>query len=105
MLLDETCRFLAIDFDKDSWQDDARAVIESCGTFGIPAALERSRSGNGGHAWMFFAEAVPATLARKMGSFLLTETMERRPEIGLASYGPEETRFGGTIRKVVIELQ
>lgn len=86
MLLDETCRFLALDFDKDSWRDDARAVIQSCDTLGVPAALERSRSGNGGHVWLFFAEAVPATLARKLGSFLLTETMERRPEIGLASY-------------------
>ncbi len=86
MLADETCHFLAIDFDKDAWRDDVRAVMETCETLDIPAALERSRSGNGGHVWLFFAEAVPATLARKVGSFLLTETMERRPELGLASY-------------------
>ncbi|GAA5481318.1 TOTE conflict system archaeo-eukaryotic primase domain-containing protein [Haloferula sargassicola] len=86
MLIDETCHFLAIDFDKDSWGDDVRAVMATCHKLDIPAALERSRSGNGGHVWLFFAEAVPATLARKVGSFLLTETMERRPEIGLASY-------------------
>jgi superfamily II DNA or RNA helicase len=86
MLADETCYFLAMDFDKDSWRDDVLAVMETCRRLEIPAALERSRSGNGGHVWWFFAEAVPATLARKLGSFVLTETMERRPELGLASY-------------------
>ena len=86
MLADETCYFLAMDFDKDSWRDDVLAVLETCRHLQIPAALERSRSGNGGHVWLFFSEAVPATLARKLGSFVLTETMERRPELGLASY-------------------
>jgi very-short-patch-repair endonuclease len=86
MLADETCYFLAMDFDKESWRDDVRAVMETCSILQIPAALERSRSGNGGHVWSFFTEAVPATLARKLGSFILTKTMERRPELGLASY-------------------
>src|SRR5881398_2805630 len=52
----------------------------------VPAALERSRSGNGGHVWFFFNEAVPAVLARKLGTHILTKTMERRPEVGLDSY-------------------
>ncbi len=86
MLPDETCWFLAADFDKASWQQDARAFLETCKLFDVPAALERSRSGNGGHTWIFFSEPVPAALARKMGGFLLTQTMERRPEIGLDSY-------------------
>ncbi len=86
MLPDETCWFLAADFDKASWQDDARAFLETCSMFNIPAALERSRSGNGGHVWMFFTEPVPAAQARQMGTFLLSQTMERRPEIGLDSY-------------------
>jgi superfamily II DNA or RNA helicase/very-short-patch-repair endonuclease len=86
MLADETCHFLAIDFDKETWRDDVLAVMASCRRLEIPAALERSRSGNGGHVWLFFAEAVPATVARKIGSFILTETMEHRPELGLASY-------------------
>ncbi len=86
MMVDETCYFLAMDFDKECWRDDVLAVMETCVLLGIPAALERSRSGNGGHVWIFFAEAVPATLARKLGSFVLTETMERRPELGLDSY-------------------
>lgn len=86
MLLDETCHFLAADFDKVTWQADVGAFLETCKLFDIPAALERSRSGNGGHTWIFFSEPIPATLARKMGTFLLTQTMDRRPEIGLDSY-------------------
>jgi superfamily II DNA or RNA helicase len=86
MLPDETCWFLAADFDKASWQQDAGAFLETCKLFNVPAALERSRSGNGGHTWIFFSEPTPAALARKMGAFLLTQTMERRPEIGLDSY-------------------
>ena len=86
MLADETCYFLVIDFDKEAWREDVMAVIETCLRLEIPAALERSRSGNGGHVWLFFGEAVPATLARKVGSFILTETMELRPELGLTSY-------------------
>jgi len=86
MLPDETCWFLAADFDKVSWQDDARAFLETCSTFNVPAALERSRSGNGGHVWMFFTEPVPAAQARQMGTFLLSQTMEHRAEIGLDSY-------------------
>ncbi len=86
MLPDETCWFLAADFDKTSWQQDAGAFLETCKLFNVPAALERSRSGNGGHTWIFFSEPIPAVLARKMGAFLLTQTMERRPEIGLDSY-------------------
>jgi superfamily II DNA or RNA helicase/very-short-patch-repair endonuclease len=86
MLLDETCFFLAADFDKSTWTEDARAILETCERLHLPAALERSRSGNGGHVWIFFDEPVPASLARKLGAHILTETMEGRPDIGLDSY-------------------
>src|SRR6266545_3319321 len=86
MLLDETCFFLAIDFDKSGWLEDSTAFIETCRRMDLSAALERSRSGRGGHAWLFFEEAVPAALARKLGCYILTETMERRPDIGFDSY-------------------
>lgn len=86
MLLDETCFFLAVDFDKSGWLEDSTAFIQTCRRMGLAPALERSRSGRGGHVWLFFEEAVPATLARKLGSYILTETMERRPDIGLDSY-------------------
>jgi hypothetical protein len=86
LLQDETCWFLAIDFDKDNWADDARALLSACHAKGIGAALERSRSGNGGHIWIFFSDPIPARIARQMGSALITETMENRPEIGFTSY-------------------
>ena len=86
MMQDESCFFLAVDFDREDWRRDAGAFLDSCRRLEVPAALERSRSGNGGHVWLFFEEAIPATLARKLGSHLLTETLEHRPEIGLNSY-------------------
>ncbi len=86
LLPDETCWFLAIDFDKQSWQIDARAFVDACRAHQIDAALERSRSGQGAHVWIFFAEPVPAVDARKLGALLVTSAMERRPDIGFESY-------------------
>ncbi len=86
LLLDETCFFLAVDFDKEGWQADSITFLRSCRRLGLTAALERSRSGRGGHVWLFFENAVPAALARRLGSHLLTEAMEDRPDIGLDSY-------------------
>jgi hypothetical protein len=86
LLLDETCHFLAIDFDKAGWQEDTLAFLATCRRFDLPVGLERSRSGRGGHVWIFFDQAIPGALARRVGSFMLTETMEERPDIGLDSY-------------------
>ena len=86
LLLDETCFFLAVDFDKAGWQEDALAFMRACHRLNLPAALERSRSGQGGHVWLFFDDALPAALARRLGSHVLTEAMEGRPDIGLDSY-------------------
>jgi superfamily II DNA or RNA helicase len=86
MLRDEACFFLAADFDKTGWREDATAFAETCRRLNLPVAIERSRSGQGGHVWLFFEEAIPAALARRLGSHILTETMERRPEVGLDSY-------------------
>ena len=86
LLQDETCWFLAVDFDKKTWQKDAAAFIASCREMNVPAVLERSRSGNGGHVWIFFIRAIPATAARKLGCAILTRTMEFRHQVGLESY-------------------
>ena len=86
MLADDTCRFLAADFDKETWRRDAGAYLAACRAKGVPAALERSRSGNGAHVWFFFEEPVAASLARRLGAHLLTEAMERNPDIGFRSY-------------------
>lgn len=86
LLLDESCYFLAADFDKAHWQDDAAAFLQTCRRLNVDAALERSRSGQGGHVWIFFDQAISAALARRLGAHLLTETMEERPDVGLDSY-------------------
>jgi superfamily II DNA or RNA helicase len=86
LLPDETCWFLAVDFDKKSWQEDVAVFLKTCGEIGVPGALERSRSGKGGHVWMFFDRPAPASLVRKFGCAILTRSMERRHQIGLDSY-------------------
>jgi superfamily II DNA or RNA helicase len=86
LLPDETCALLAVDFDKSGWQKDAAAFLAACRRFNVPAVLERSRSGNGGHVWFFFDRPVPATDARRLGAALLTRTTEARHEVRLDSY-------------------
>jgi hypothetical protein len=86
LLPDETCWFLAADFDGGGWREDVLALQETCGQQGVPALLERSRSGNRAHLWIFFSSPIPAALARKLGCFLLTETMNRRHQLGMDSY-------------------
>jgi hypothetical protein len=65
LLEDDTCYFLAVDFDEAEWREDARAFMQSCEEFAVPAALEISRSGQGAHAWVFFAGRVSARDARR----------------------------------------
>jgi hypothetical protein len=86
LLPDETCWFLAIDFDGDNWQKDIATIRKVCSEFAIPLAVERSRSGNGAHAWFFFVQPVSASTARKFGSALLTYAMNQRHEIAFKSY-------------------
>lgn len=83
---DETCYFLAIDFDDEGWQQDCTTLREVSIAFNIPVALERSRSGNGAHAWFFFEHPIPASLARKFGSALLTYAINQRHELTFKSY-------------------
>ena len=86
MLPDETCRFLAMDFDEADWQKDISVLTDVCMEFNIPYAVERSRSGKGGHVWFFFENRLSAALARKFGAVLLTYSMSRRHEISFKSY-------------------
>ncbi len=86
LLPDETCRFLVIDFDKAAWREDVAAVLQAGRDTGVPFALERSRSGNGGHLWLFFTEPVSARLAREVGAAVLTAAAECRAQLGLDSY-------------------
>lgn len=86
LLQDETCWFVAVDFDKTTWKEDVLAFLRTCDEMGVSAVLERSRSGNGGHVWVFFDQPVPARLARKLMSAVLTRTLERRHQVGFDSY-------------------
>jgi superfamily II DNA or RNA helicase len=86
LLADETCWFLAADFDKKSWRQDVAAFRDTAREKGLPVAIERSRSGNGAHAWIFFTEPVAAADARRLGTLLVTATMDRCPDLGFDSY-------------------
>ncbi len=86
LLEDDTCYFLAVDFDEADWRDDARAFMQSCHELGVPAALEISRSGNGAHAWVFFASRVSARDARRLGTAIISHTCSRTRQLKLESY-------------------
>jgi len=86
LLPDDTCCFLAIDFDDGDWQDNVSEVRNICTSWNIPCAVERSRSGEGAHLWIFFSEPVPCSTARKLGTALITSAMENRGKLKLDSY-------------------
>lgn len=86
LLEDDTCYFLAVDFDEAEWREDARAFIQSCNELAIPVALEISRSGKGAHAWLFFSTRVPARDARRLGAAIISHTCSRTRQLKLGSY-------------------
>lgn len=86
LLEDDACHFLAVDFDEAEWRQDALAFVHSCNELGVPTALEISRSGQGAHAWVFFAGRVPARDARRMGTAIISHTCARTRQLKLASY-------------------
>lgn len=86
LLADDACYFLAVDFDDADWRADARAFIQSCRELGVPAVLEKSRSGNGAHAWLFFSSKVAARDARRLGTALISHTCARTRQLELTSY-------------------
>jgi superfamily II DNA or RNA helicase len=86
LLRDDTCRLLAVDLDGTSWRGDARAIRETCRALDLEPAIERSRSGNGAHVWLFFSDSVAAADARRLGFSILTETMARGAGLSVSSY-------------------
>ncbi|MFA5631952.1 MAG: DNA primase small subunit domain-containing protein [Porticoccaceae bacterium] len=86
LLEGDSCHFLAVDFDKADWREDAQAFVQSCRELDVPVALEVSRSGNGAHAWIFFASRVPAREARQLGTALISHTCSRTRQLELTSY-------------------
>lgn len=110
MLEDETCYFLAMDFDDNGWEKDVTIIMEICKEKGFPFAVERSRSGNGAHIWFFFDENINVAVARKFGTALLTYAMDKRHEINFKSYDrlfPNQDTMpkGGLGNLIAIPLQ
>ncbi|EPW5370019.1 TOTE conflict system archaeo-eukaryotic primase domain-containing protein, partial [Escherichia coli] len=83
---DDSCYFLAVDFDEAEWQKDASAFMRSCDELGVPAALEISRSRQGAHVWIFFASRVSAREARRLGTAIISYTCSRTRQLRLGSY-------------------
>lgn len=86
LLADDSCHFLAVDFDDADWRSDTRAFALSCRELGVPTALEISRSGNGAHAWVFFSAKVSARDARRLGTAIISHTCARIRQLQLTSY-------------------
>ena len=86
LLTDDTCYFIAVDFDEAEWKQDASAFARSCRELGVPVALEISRSDNGAHAWIFFTSRVSARDARRLGTAIISHTCARTRQLKLESY-------------------
>ena len=86
LLEDNTCYFLVIDFDKDLWFESLLCVYRTAKKYSISCLMERSQSGNGGHLWIFFENAIKATKARLLGDFLLKEAMKTNKDISFDSF-------------------
>lgn len=86
LLEDDSCYFLAVDFDEAECRDDARAFIQSCEVLHVPAAFEISRSGHGAHAWVFFAGRVSAREARRLDTAIISHASSRNRQLKLQSY-------------------
>jgi len=86
LLADDSCHFLAVDFDDADWRSDTRAFALSCRELGVPITLEISRSGNGAHAWVFFSTKVSARDARRLGTAVISHTCARTRQLQLTSY-------------------
>lgn len=74
LMHDNTSWFIAADFDEKNWVADSLKFLNCLKSKNIPAYMERSRSGNGGHVWVFCNHPYLAIKSRKIILSLLTES-------------------------------
>lgn len=110
LLSNDKCKFLAIDFDDTSWQKDVLLVVNAFSKFNISTSIERSRSGDGCHLWVFFYEEISARIARYFGNLILNYTLENNVGLDLGSYDrlfPNQDKMpkGGFGNLIALPLQ
>ncbi|AWK52541.1 restriction endonuclease subunit R [Clostridium beijerinckii] len=110
LLPNDKCKFLAIDFDGNSWQKDSLLVVDTFNKFNISTYIERSRSGDGCHLWIFFNEEISARIARYFGNSILNYTLENNIGLNLGSYDrlfPNQDKMpkGGFGNLIALPLQ
>lgn len=86
LLENDNCWLLAVDFDKSDWKTAAIAFFNACNEYSLPCSIERSRSGNGAHIWLFFETPILAKEARELGFILLNKAMEYHAGLSFESY-------------------
>jgi len=98
ILPENTSYFIAADFDGENWLADSKAYISACTEMGLSAYLERSRSGNGGHVWVFFSEAYPCYKSRQIALKLIRKAFhvsEFEKEISFDRLFPNQDTLTG----------
>ena len=86
MLDDDTCYFLAVDFDEEDFKESVNIFVNECALYNLDCLVEVSRSGNGAHVWFFFDNKYPAIKIRKIISSILTTAMLKSGKISFSSY-------------------
>lgn len=104
------CYFLAFDFDKADWFEAITALRQVCDSLHIPNLVEKSRSGHGGHLWLFFDTATNAKTARQLGTALLNLTMDNYPTLNFDCFdrmfpNQDELPEGGFGNLIALPLQ
>ncbi|MFA6896906.1 MAG: DEAD/DEAH box helicase family protein [Patescibacteria group bacterium] len=64
---------IAADFDGKNWRKDILKSYKKCTECDLPVYVERSKSGKGGHAWLFFEDGYPAFKSRNIVINILRE--------------------------------